>query len=273
LEGASNLEELNDKLRSVCYIRRTKDQVLTELPPVFHQEMTLVGAPPAMAEYAKAEKDIVIYLVERAKEIAKELGTNPKSAAVVARIKAEHAQNLVRLSVLRRLAAKAKMESVVEWVQQRTDDGAKVVIAAHHRDVVDELANRFGGLKIQGGMSVEEVEEVKRKFQTDPKAQVITLSIQAAKTGHTLTAAQDIIFVELPWTPADVDQTYSRLHRMGQKGSVTATYALCAGTIDEEIYSLIASKRSVVTTAVDGGPAADDADLGVQLVLSLMNKV
>lgn len=272
LEGSSNLEELNQKLRSVCYIRRTKDQVLTELPPVFHQELTLVGATAPMVEYAKAEKDIVYYLVERAKEIAKELGLSVHSAAVVARIKAEHAQNLIRLSVLRRLSAKAKMESIIEWVQQRTDDGAKVVIAAHHRDIVDELANRFGGLKIQGGMSVEEVEEVKHKFQTDPKVRVITLSIQAAKTGHTLTAAQDIIFVELPWTPADVDQTYSRLHRMGQKGSVTATYALCANTIDEEIYSLIASKRKVVNTAVDGGPGQDEMAVGVQLVLSLLDR-
>jgi len=116
------------------------------------------------------------------------------------------------------------------------------------------------------------VEEAKRKFQTDPKHQVITISIQAAKTGHTLTAAQDIIFVELPWTPADVDQTYSRLHRMGQKGSVTATYALCAGTIDEEIYSLIASKRTVVNTAVNGGPAADGEEVGIQLILSLLDK-
>ena len=273
LEGASNLEELNEKLRSVCYIRRTKDQVLTELPPVFHQELTFIGAGPAMAEYDKAQKDIVAFLVERAKKLAIELGTSPHSAAVRARIRAEAAQDLIRLSVLRRLAAKAKMESVVEWVQQRTENGAKVVIAAHHRDVVDELANRFGGLKIQGGMDVEEVEEVKRKFQTDPKCQVITLSIQAAKTGHTLTAAQDIIFVELPWTPADLDQTYSRLHRMGQKGSVTATYALCAGTIDEEIYSLIAAKRSVVTTAIDGGPAVDDASVGAQLVMSLMSSV
>lgn len=272
LEGASNLEELNEKLRSVCYIRRTKDQVLKELPPVFHQELTLIGAPPAMAEYAKAEKDIVNYLVERAKAIALELGTSPHSAAVVARIKAEHSQHLVRLSVLRRLSAKAKMESVVEWVQQRTENGAKVAIAAHHRDIVDELAGRFGGLKIQGGMSVEEVEATKHKFQTDPKAQVITLSIQAAKTGHTLTAAQDIIFVELPWTPADVDQTYSRLHRMGQTGSVTATYALCSGTIDEEIYSLIAAKRRVVNTAVDGGPAAEDTSVAVQLVMNLMGK-
>ena len=271
LDGASNLEELNERLRSVCYIRRTKDQVLSELPPVFHQEITLIGSSPAMVEYNKAQADIVAYLVERAKQIAEELGASPASAAVRAKMKAESAQNLIRLSVLRRLAAKAKMEAVVEWVQERTHNGEKVVIAAHHRDVVDELANRFGGLKIQGGMAVEEVEQVKQKFQTDPKALVITLSIQAAKTGHTLTSAQNIIFVELPWTPADVDQTYSRLHRMGQKGSVTATYALCANTIDEDIYNLIASKRSVVTTAVDGGSPVAEEDIGAQLVLALLS--
>jgi len=271
LDGASNLEELNERLRSVCYIRRTKDQVLSELPPVFHQEITLIGSSAAMVEYNKAQADIVAYLVERAKQIAEELGVSPASAAVRAKMKAEAAQNLIRLSVLRRLAAKAKMEAVVEWVQERTNNGEKVVIAAHHRDVVDELANRFGGLKIQGGMAVEEVEQVKQKFQTDPKALVITLSIQAAKTGHTLTAAQNIIFVELPWTPADVDQTYSRLHRMGQKGSVTATYALCANTIDEDIYNLIASKRSVVTTAVDGGAPVAEEDIGAQLVLALLS--
>lgn len=271
LDGASNLEELNERLRSVCYIRRTKDQVLSELPPVFHQELTLIGSTPAMVEYNKAKDDIIEYLVERAKEIAKELGVSPASAAVRAKMKAEAAQNLIRLSVLRRLAAKAKMESVIEWVQERTNNGEKVVIAAHHRDVVDELANRFGGLKIQGGMAVEDVEEAKHKFQNDPNVKVITLSIQAAKTGHTLTAAQNIIFVELPWTPADLDQTYSRLHRMGQKGSVTATYALCANTIDEDIYALIASKRSVVNTAVDGGSPDAEVDIGQQLVLSLLS--
>jgi len=270
LEGSSNLEELNEKLRSVCYIRRTKEQVLKELPPVFHQELLLIGASSAMVDYDKAQKDIVAFLVERAKKLAIELGTSPHSAAVRARIRAESSQDLVRLSVLRRLAAKAKMESVIEWVAARTENGNKVVIAAHHRDIVDELANRFGGLKIQGGMSVQEVEDAKHKFQTDPKCRVITLSIQAAKTGHTLTAAQDIIFVELPWTPADLDQTYSRLHRMGQRGSVTATYALCAGTIDEEIYSLIASKRKVVNTAVDGGSENDEGSIGAQLVFSLL---
>lgn len=260
LDGHSHLDELNEKLRSTCYIRRTKEQVLTELPPVVHSPVLVDGTAAGLKEYRKAEADIVEYLVERAKQIASELGLSPKSAAVIAKIKAESNQHLVRLSVLRRLAAKAKMPAIHEWVESRVAEGRKVVIAAHHRDVVDELALKYGNLRIQGGMDINDVEEQKRKFMTMSceEAPVMVLSIQAAKTGHNLQVAQDVLFVELPWTPADVDQTYSRCHRLGQKSSVTATYLLCDGTIDEEIYSLIERKRGVVTQAVDGGAAADD---------------
>lgn len=274
LTGASNLEELNDKLRSLCYIRRTKDQVLTELPDVMH-DMYYVGVSEKHAsEYAKAEEDIVGFLVERAKEIAKELGKSPGSAAVMAKIKAESNTHLVRLSVLRRIAARAKMDAVKEWVQANVDSGQKVVIAAHHREIVDELADQFGGLKIQGGMKVEDVETAKRKFQTLPveDAPVMVLSIQAAKTGHTLTAAQKVLFVELPWTPADVDQLYSRCHRLGQKGSVMVTYSIASGTVDEDIYSLIESKRSVVNAAVDGSSDDEEEESVGQLVLDLLKK-
>lgn len=255
ISGHSNLDELNEKLRGVCYIRRTKQQVLADLPPVRHAPVWVTGSPAAMTEYEKAERDIVEYLVERAKQIAEELGLSPRSAAVLARMKAEANEHLVKLSVLRRLAAKAKMEAVQEFINSHQESGLKVVVAAHHRDVVDEIANKYGNLKIQGGMRVEDVEAVKSRFQEEPceTAPVIVLSIQAAKTGHTLTAAQDVLFVELPWTPADVDQTYSRCHRLGQHGSVTATYLLCNGTIDEYIHDLIERKRGVVDVATDGG--------------------
>lgn len=273
LDGHSNLDELNERLRSTCYIRRTKEQVLTELPPVLHNPVLVDGTAAGLKEYKKAETDIVEYLVQRAKEIAQELGLNPNSAAVVAKIKAESNQHLVRLSVLRRLSAKAKMPAIKEWVESRVADGKKVVIAAHHRDVVDELALAFGNLRIQGGMDLADIEEQKRKFIELPceEAPVIVLSIQAAKTGHNLQVAQDVLFVELPWTPADVDQTYSRCHRLGQKSSVTATYLLCDGTIDEDIYSLIERKRGVVNQAVDGGPAAEDDAFG-ELLFKYLNK-
>lgn len=260
ISGHSNLDELNEKLRGNCYIRRTKDQVLDDLPPVRHAPVYVTGSPAQMVEYQKAEKDIVEYLVERARQIASELGTSPGSAAVIARMKAESNEHLVRLSVLRRLAAKAKMDAVHEFIESHMESGLKVVVAAHHRDVVDEISKKYGDLKIQGGMLVDDVEDAKSRFQEEPcgTAPVIVLSIQAAKTGHTLTAAQDVLFVELPWTPADIDQTYSRCHRLGQQGSVTATYLLCQGTIDEYIYDLVERKRGVVNVATDGGESSRD---------------
>ena len=160
------------------------------------------------------------------------------------------------------------MEAVKELIESHKEAGNKVVVAAHHREVVDELSNTFGNLKIQGGMLVEDVEVAKSRFQTEPceDAPVIVLSIQAAKTGHTLTAAQDVIFMELPWTPADLDQTYSRCHRLGQKGSVTVTYLLCEGTVDEEMYDLIETKRNVVDAATEGGDVARGESVGQMLV-------
>jgi len=271
--GATNLQELNEILRSLCYIRRTKEQVLPELPDVIHDRHVVSLSEKHRAEYIKAEDDIVEYLVQRAKEIAIEIGKSPYSAAVVAKIKTESNIHLVKLSVLRRLAAKGKMDSIKEWVKAQIEAGEKVVIAAHHRDVVDYLANEFGGLKIQGGMDVQDVEKAKEDFQTlsTEEAPVIVLSMQAAKTGHTLTAAQKVLFVELPWTPADVDQLYSRCHRLGQKGSVMVTYAIATGTVDEQIYDLIQSKRSVVNAAVDGSEDSED-DSSSRLVLDYLKR-
>lgn len=273
ISGHSHLDELNDRLRGACYIRRTKDQVLSELPPVMHSKVLVAGNTAAMKEYDRAEADIILYIAQRARELAKEQGKSMHGAAIAAMIRAEANEHLVRLSVLRRLAAKAKMEMVEEWINGRIESGKKVVVAAHHRDIVDEIARKYGNLRIQGGMPVEEVEENKRRFQTESvtESPVIVLSIQAAKTGHTLTAAEECLFVELPWTPADVDQTYSRLHRIGQKGSVTATYLLTQGTIDEEVYGIIERKRHVVNAAVDGGEILED-DSAVQLIMNLLNK-
>jgi SNF2 family DNA or RNA helicase len=239
-----------------------------------HSKVLVEGNPAAMKEYIKAEKDILLYIAERARQLALEQGKPSYGAAIAAMIRAEANEHLVRLSVLRRLAAKAKMEVAAEWINGRIENGKKVVVAAHHREVVDELARKFGNIRIQGGMSVEEVEENKRRFQTESidSAPVIVLSIQAAKTGHTLTAAEECLFVELPWTPADLDQTYSRLHRIGQKGSVTSTYMLAAGTIDEDIYDLIEKKRAVVDAAIEGGEVSDENST-VQMIMRLFEKL
>jgi SWI/SNF-related matrix-associated actin-dependent regulator 1 of chromatin subfamily A len=240
LDGHSNLEELNATLRSTCYIRRTKEQVLSELPPIFESTMYFQGSERGQRDYDAASSDLGAWLEQNGRS------TNAP-------------EQLARISVLRRLAAEAKLPGVFELIDEMVESGRKVVIAAHHRDIVNAIATRYGGLKIQGGMSVADVEEAKRRFQENPveDSPAIALSIEAAKTGHTLTAAQDIVFVELPWTPADVQQTYSRLHRIGQHGSVRVTYVLLAESIDEDIHRAISRKEQVVAGAVDGGDVVE----------------
>jgi len=262
-DGHSNMEELNEKLRSICYVRRLKVDVLPELGERRSVPLYVEGDLKVMDEYWRAERDIATYMAERARAIAEELGANPDSAAVIARIKAESAEHLVRMSALRRIAARAKMPAVEELVSGHIEDGSKVVLAAHHREIVQQLADRFGGYKIIGGQDIEEVELMKNRFQTLPveEVPVIVLSTQAAKTGHTLTAAQDIIVVELPWTPADFDQVVDRLHRIGQTGSVLATSVLIPGTIDETMWELLDEKRRVVTAVTDGSPLDASSDV------------
>ena len=276
IDGASNTKELNDRLRGTCYVRRTKAQVMPELDPVTPVTRLVTPDPKVMVEYRKAEEDIVEYVARRAYELARELGEKPGSAAVRARLKAEANEHLVRLAALRRLAALSKMASVEELVEELVGSGQKVILAAHHRDVVDALASRWGGCKIQGGMTPGEVEDAKARFQNEPleKCPVIVLSIMAAKEGHTLTASSDVVFVEEPWTPADVDQVVARAHRLGQRDSVTAWHVLAAGTVDERVHALIDQKREVVTAAVDGGdPVGGGASVGVALLLDFAGKV
>jgi SWI/SNF-related matrix-associated actin-dependent regulator 1 of chromatin subfamily A len=260
IEGASNLEELNTRLRSAYYLRRTKTEVMPQLAPIRHVRLMVDPDAKLMIEYRQAEADIASYMAARAAELALELGTSPTSAAVRARLKAESAQFLVRIAALRRLAALAKLDAAREWVDDMIENGEKVVIAAHHRDVVNALAAHWNGLKIQGGMSTVEVEAAKKLFQegTIEDAPVIVLSIQAAATGHTLTAAQNILLLELPWTPADVSQVIARLHRIGQEGSVLATYMLAEGTIDTDIMDMLDQKEQVVNAATEGDAVARD---------------
>ena len=151
------------------------------------------------------------------------------------------------------------------WTQERLDEGRQLILAAHHNEVVNALAADFGNCKIQGGMSAAAVEEAKAKFQSGA-APVIVVSIEAGKEGHTLTAAQDVGFIEFPWTSTTYDQVWGRAHRNGQTDTVFVTAMLGAGTRDVSHFDLLDRRRQVVRTATQG-----NRDAGPDLVLALLD--
>jgi len=257
LSGASNLEELNTRLRETCYIRRNKADVLSELPA---KQRSMVEVELSnLTEYRAAEADVIAWLRDNASE---------EKAA-----RATKAEQMVKIEVLKRLSAEGKIPAVVEWVENMLEAGEKLVLFAHHVDVQKALLERFdGAAHVLGEDDGATRQRNVDRFQSDARCRLIVCSLKAAGVGITLTAASNVAFCELGWTPADHDQAEDRLHRIGQTDSVNCWYLVGKGTIDERIAKLIDEKRAVVDAATEGGEADGTSILG-GLVSSMVGEL
>lgn len=283
MSGASMGTELNDRLKALgAYVRRRKEDVLTELPPKRYATVPLAMSDEAV--YAAAERDCIGWFhalpsrqARMVQEAEKEWSNDPAlqiksglSEYVKAQVeirfnRSARAEQLVRFEALKTAAWKAKSAAVVSWVDEFLEGSdKKLILFAHHTEVVDSLAARFHAPKIQGGMNVADVEAAKVRFQEDADCRVIVCNLQAGGMGHTLTAASDVAFIEFPWTPFLLDQATDRAHRIGQQDAVTGWLLVAerssgAETIEGEIVSLLEQKRVVGDAVMDGKEADDEA--------------
>lgn len=251
--GGRNLTALNTEMRKRgIYIRREKSRVLTELPP--KQRVTVPIELESRAAYAKVlaevKAEIKAAKLEKAKA-AQEL-REPEGWA-----KAAHVTGITKLRVA---ASKGKIAAAVEWCREMSES-SKLVVFAHHREIVLRLAKELGAPTVMGDMTATARQASVDRFQTDPTCRAIVLNLQAGGVGLTLTAASDVVFVESAWTPGLNDQAEDRCHRMGQRDSVTAWYLEAAGTVDEWLSKLIAEKRQTVGAVTDGDAGAMQATI------------
>ena len=244
--GSANLAELNEKLRSTCYIRRDKASVLAELP--LKQRSVVPLDIDNRKEYQNVEKDLIRWLTkQKGEELAE---------------RAKYAEQLVKIEYLKQLAAQGKLPALFEWVQSFLESGEKLVLFATHQNIIDAIAEKFSSaLTITGETPQNHRQQIVDKFQTDPEAKLLVMNLKAGGVGLTLTAASNVAFFELGWTPADHNQAEDRCHRIGQKNSVNIWYLLASGTIDEEIYRLIDTKRKIVDAATEGGEMEENSIL------------
>ncbi len=265
--GASNIPELHERLKETCFIRRKKSDVLKELPA---KRRAVVPIPlDNEEEYQYAEHNLIEWYGRNAiekqeflDEIAdlskEEQKAAKRSESRRARISAQNAEQLVRIEALKQLAVKGKMPALKRWIKDFLETGEKLVVFAHHRNVVKELAKEFNTPTIMGGDNLKARQKVIDNFQTDSKCQLIICSMAAAGVGITLTAASNVAFIELGWTPAGHQQCEDRLHRIGQHNAVTSWWLLAAGTIEEEIARLLDKKRAVIDATTDGEEMGED---------------
>jgi SNF2 family DNA or RNA helicase len=283
MDGATNLDELNERLRSLCFVRRLKSDVLTELPA--KQRAIIPIEIDNMREYRAAEEDVVNYLrvaaADKAEREAEEAGLSKDEKkklradkARMAAASAAQAETLVQIQTLKQIAARGKVDAAVEWAADFIES-EKLVLFVHHRDVA-QMVREDKRLKdsnmaiISGGMDAEEKQAQVDKFQNDESCRLILCSLMAANTGITLTAASNVAFLEVGWTPAEHDQAEDRCHRIGQEDSVTAWYLLAQDTIDERIVNLIESKRQVTSAVMDGEESGAQTSILRELMRSML---
>ena len=262
-EQDAHLQELNEKLREVCMVRRLKADVLSELPE--KRRVKVLVPITNDKEYTTLKQDLVEWMRGEAKKEADYLGLVGERATEFIREKAvtPNAEILVQLGRLREVSARGKMAAVKEWIENFLETGQKLVVFAHHREMIEGIYNAFASqaVMVYGGMDKDQRQDYIDAFQNDPNVRLFVGSIRAAGVGITLTAASDVAFIETGWTPADQDQAEDRLHRIGQRGSVTAWYFISPNTVDEWVYDLIKSKRGQVDMTVDGTMMKDLMDM------------
>ncbi len=266
VSGASNLDELQENLRMIM-IRRLKKDVLTELPPKTRQVILLDADTPELRAVlhseavAQKETEEAITKARIDVELAKAQGPEVYKAAVGA-LNSAQGLAFTEISRVRHKTALAKIPQVLSHVKDILDnEGQKVIVFAHHRDVIEQLRNGLEasdgdtpGVKtvsIMGGDSPEDRQKAIDSFQNDPATRVFLGSIGAAKEGITLTAADISIFAELDWVPGNLSQAEDRCYRIGQRNSVLVQHLLVDGSIDALMADTILAKQAVLDQALD----------------------
>lgn len=257
ITGAKNTDQLKQLLAPVT-LRRRKDQVMTELPPILYTTR-VVEPEPYPDEYElslmKSQKATEQARLEAQQRQLFSIWANVPSTERLEALKAVQSS----VTTLRRHTGLMKVKGVADFAALLLDSGTeKVVIFAVHRDVIKYLREElraYNPVIIFGGS--RDVDKKIKRFQGEfsryrnHQCRVLIGQVVAAGVGITLTAASQVILAEQSWVPAENAQAIMRVHRIGQTKPVTVTFCALDGSIDEKVTRILRQKTEALTAVID----------------------
>lgn len=153
------------------------------------------------------------------------------------------------------LKKNAKMARLIELLAEIHMRGEKVLVFSNWvnplRTLYKIIISCYKVCYFTGTMTADAREQQKQLFMTDPSYTVMVGTIGAMGTTHTLTAANNVIFLDEPWTPTDKIQAIDRAHRIGSAKPVNIYTLITRGTIDDKVHQIIYTKSGVSKYIVD----------------------
>jgi SNF2 family DNA or RNA helicase len=232
------------KLSKTYILRRTKDLVLTDLPPRLDRDEYLELSPAQQHAYKIAEKDGVIHL--------NELGDS---------ISVQHVFELVlRLKQITNFdpltGESAKLDRLLAEMEEISASNGKAILFSQWTKSLDWLKERlgaFGPLIYHGGVPTAKREPVLKRFKEDPNSHLLLMSYGTGAVGLNLQFAGYVFLFDRWWNPAVEDQAINRAHRIGQKNPVIVTRFISKDTIEERIDLVLRQKRELFASVLGDG--------------------
>lgn len=259
IERDKDQERLNALSRMVrpFILRRTKSEVLTELPPRTEVVLTVELSPAERKKYDAAR------LAALADLTAPKDGDNEQKKRI---------RVLSWLMRLRQLAchvrlvddkwkkSSAKLDQFLEVIAELRENGHRALVFSQFVQHLSLVRAALDQAKVpyqylDGSTPPAKRQEAVDAFQRG-EGDLFLISLKAGGTGLNLTAADYVLHLDPWWNPAVEDQATDRAHRIGQTRAVTVYRLVTRDTIEEQILALHESKRELMSNLLEGTDSA-----------------
>ncbi len=263
--------QLDDQMRarhmakrvSDYVLRRTKDQVLIDLPPKLVRNAVIDLTPSQRESYRKAEEEGTIRLSQ--------MGAHASVTHVFELIlRLKQICNFEPIS-----DESAKADHLCAKLDEIAASGKKAIVFSQYVASIEKLATRLNGIgcvQYHGKVRPRIREQVLHQFREDQNTHVILMSYGAGSVGLNLQVAEYVFLFDRWWNPAVEDQAINRAHRIGVAGPVTVTRFIAQATIEERIDEILEQKREIFETIFSPqGSVPKNMGLSQQEIFGLFN--
>lgn len=262
--NARNVSSLRKSLSSLM-IRRTKKEILTELPAINRIYDWYSLSDEGRERYEEALNGVYESLAEFDK------------SGVSRRL--DITSILAKITRCKQIAAQDKVERIADLAIELNDSGegegeGKVIIFSAFKAVARAIGRRLGheALVFDGDTHKDERVRLVDQFQTDKNVRFLVATGFVAGEGITLTKAGYIIFSDLGWTPAYHQQCEERVYgRLNDAHGAVSYYIVASKTIEEWVQQILDRKLKVIEEVVEGKTdhLGTDEGMGKELIKRL----
>jgi SNF2 family DNA or RNA helicase len=248
---AQNIEYLRKKV-SPFILRRMKSDVLHDLPPVseivYHCQLSDVQLE-LYKSYAASARDELVKLVERDGFDKVQIHV----LATLTRLKQICCHPAIFAKEKAEIGDSSKYDMLLELLQTLVESNHRTVIFSQYTRMLNIMREDFEQRGIPfsylDGTSKNRLEIVK-EFNENTQIPVFLISLKAGGTGLNLVGADTVIHYDMWWNPAVENQATDRVHRIGQKNSVSSYKLITLNTIEEKIVEMQRRKKGLVKKVV-----------------------